>query len=33
MKYSSKTDEWKTFGKNNLTIHLDVLYTKEKEIW
>ena len=27
-----KIDDWKTFEKNNLTIALNILYTKEKEI-
>ena len=27
-----KTDDWKTFEKNNPTIALNILYTKEKEI-
>ena len=31
--YLSKIDDWKTFEKNNLTIALNILYTKEKEIW
>ena len=30
--YPSKIDDWKTFAKNNLTIALNILYTKEKEI-
>ena len=25
-------DEWKKFGENNLTIALNILYIKEKEI-
>ena len=29
IKYSSKIDDWKTFEKNNPTISLNVLYTKE----
>ena len=31
--YLSRTDDWKTFEKNNLTIALNILYTKEKEMW
>ena len=31
--YPSKIDDWKTFEKNNLTIALNVLYIKEKEIY
>ena len=30
--YSSKTDDWKTFEKNNLTIYLNILYVKENDI-
>ena len=30
--YSSKVDGWKTFGKNNPTIALNILHIKEKEI-
>ena len=30
--YPSKIDDWKTFQKNNTTIALNILYTKEKEI-
>ena len=30
--YPSKIDDWKTFQKNNPTIALNILYTKEKEI-
>ena len=32
MKYPSKIDDWKTFEKNNSTIALNLLYTKEMEI-
>ena len=32
INYPSKIDDWKTFEKNNLTIVLNILYTKEKEI-
>ena len=32
IKYPSKIDDWKTFEKNNLTIVLNVLFTKEMEI-
>ena len=32
INYPSKIDDWKTFGKNNLTIALNILYIKEKEI-
>ena len=32
MNYLSKIDDWKTFEKNNSTIALHILYTKEKEI-
>ena len=32
INYPSKIDEWKTFKKNNLTIALNILYIKEKEI-
>ena len=28
----SKVDDWKTLEKNNPTIALDILYSKEKEI-
>ena len=31
INYPSKIDDWKTFEKNNLTIALNILYTKEKE--
>ena len=31
INYRSKTDDWKTFAKNNQTIALNILYTKEKE--
>ena len=31
INYSSKIDDWKTFGKNNPTIALNILYTKEKK--
>ena len=30
---SSKIDDWKTFEKNNSWIALNILYTKEKEIY
>ena len=30
--YPSKTDDWKTFVKNNSTVPLNILYIKEKEI-
>ena len=30
--YPSKTDEWKTFERNNSTIALNILFIKEKEI-
>ena len=33
IKYSSKIDDSKTFQKNNLTIAINVLYTKEMEIY
>ena len=32
INYPSKIDDWKTFEKNNLTIALNILYNKEKEI-
>ena len=32
INYPSKIDNWKTFEKNNLTITLNILYIKEKEI-
>ena len=32
INYSSKFDDWKRFEKNNPTIALNILYTKEKEI-
>ena len=32
INYPSKTDDWKTFEKYNLTIALNILYIKEKEI-
>ena len=32
INYASKIDDWKTFEKNNLTIAVNVLYNKEKEI-
>ena len=32
MNYPPKIDDWKTFEKNSLTITLDILYNKEKEI-
>ena len=31
INYSSKIDDWKLFEKNNSTISLNILYTKEKE--
>ena len=30
--YLSNTDDWRTFEKNNLTMALNILYIKEKEI-
>ena len=33
INYPSKIDDWKTFEKNNLTIALNILYIKEKEIY
>ena len=33
IKYPSKIDDWKTFGKNNPTTALNVLYIKEMEIF
>ena len=32
INYPSKFDDWKRFEKNNPTIALNILYTKEKEI-
>ena len=32
INYSSKIDDWKTIEKNNATIALKTLYSKEKEI-
>ena len=32
INYPSKLDDWKTFEKNNPTIALNILYTKEKKI-
>ena len=32
INYASKTDDWKTFEKNNPTIVFNILYIKEKEI-
>ena len=32
INYPSKIDDWKTFQKNNPTIALNILHTKEKEI-
>ena len=32
INYPSKVVDWKSFGKNNLTIVLNILYIKEKEI-
>ena len=31
MSYPSKIDDWKTFEKNNPTIALNIMYTKEKK--
>ena len=33
INYPSKINDWKTLEKNNLTIALNVLYIKEKEIY
>ena len=33
INYLSKIDDWKTFGNFNLTIALNILYIKEKEIY
>ena len=33
IKYPSKMDDWKTFGKSNLTIALRVYDIKEREIY
>ena len=33
IKYPSKIDDWKTFEKNNSTSALNVLNTKEMEIY
>ena len=33
IKYPSKIDEWKTFEENNMTITLNILFIKEKEIY
>ena len=33
INHQSKTDHWKKFGKNSPTIALNILYTKEKEIF
>ena len=33
INYPSKLDYWKTFEKNNLTIALNILFIKEKNIW
>ena len=33
IKYPSKIDDWKMFEKNNPKIALNVLYTKEMEIY
>ena len=33
INYPSKIDDWKTFEKNNPTIALNILYTKEKEVY
>ena len=32
INYPSKIDDWKTFEKNILTVALNILYTKEKQI-
>ena len=32
INYPLKIDDWKTFEKNNLTIALNILYIKEKEV-
>ena len=32
LNYPTKIDDWNTFEKNNPTIAIDILYTKEKEI-
>ena len=32
MNYPSKTDDWKTFQKNNPMIALNILHIKETEI-
>ena len=32
INYPTKIDDWKAFEKNNSTIALNILYTKEKEI-
>ena len=33
INYPKKLDDWKRFWKNNPTIALNILYTKEKEIF
>ena len=33
LNYPSKTDDWKTFEKNDLTLAGNILYIKEKEIY
>ena len=33
INYPSKIGDWKTFEKNNLTIALNILYIKEKNIY
>ena len=33
INYPFKIYDWKTFGKNNLTIALNILYINEKEDW
>ena len=33
INYPSKQSDWKTIEKNNLTVALNILYTKEKEIF
>ena len=32
INYPQKIDDWKTFEKNNLTIAVNILFIKEKEI-
>ena len=31
--FSSEKDEWKKFGKNNVTMALNVLYAKKEKIY